>query len=500
MELSTTTKRGRKPNASKLAKAVSAMDTPDRFKLGEAGFIGTNMFAGVSNEEIKKELNFPYSIRTYKQMSYHSAINAAFTLYEVMIDKANWKVNAPINATAEELEQTEFIRTCMLDMEHSWRDFIKDALSMEVYGFSVHEKVFRKRYTSNGSLYNDGLIGWKKLPIRSQESINKFLMSEDGNDVIGVQQNTSLLRDPYLASSVTTASTINLPKKKILHFRAGRHRGDPFGRSLLRDAYLAWRYLIALEEIEAIGVSKDLSGTPILYIPPEYMRADASPEQKALYEQFKAMIRNFQNTQQTGAMLPQAFDERGNPLFKLDLLKGGGTKNFDTTKVKEYYKNLILTSLFADVLVMGQSSSGSYALGSIKTTLIGNAIESMLKSIKDVINSDLVRHTYELNGWDASRACSIDYDDLERNDLEGLSKFIQRVASVGLVVKDVETINRIRQAMGVDNVEMTDEELQKVLTPETSRASDGMAKGSGNGTSDEVSSLDSSANNLDNAA
>jgi phage gp29-like protein len=212
------------------------------------------------------------------------------------------------------------------------------------------------------------------------------------------------------------------------------------------------------------------------------------------------MIRNFQNTQQTGAMLPQAFDERGNPLFKLDLLKGGGTKNFDTTKVKEYYKNLILTSLFADVLVMGQSSSGSYALGSIKTTLIGNAIESMLKSIKDVINSDLVRHTYELNGWDASRACSIDYDDLERNDLEGLSKFIQRVASVGLVVKDVETINRIRQAMGVDNVEMTDEELQNVLTPETSRASDGMAKGSGNGTSDAVSSLDSSANNLDNAA
>jgi hypothetical protein len=47
---------------------------------------------------------------------------------------------------------------------------------------------------------------------------------------------------------------------------------------------------------------------------------------------------------------------------------------------------------------------------------------------------------------------------------------------------------------------MTDEELQKVLTPETSRASDGMAKGSGNGTSDSVASTDTSSLNAENAA
>lgn len=481
-------------------KAISPMNQPDRFKLGESGYIGTNLFAGVTQDEVKKELNFPYSIKTFKQMSYHSTVNAALTLYEAMVSKANWKVNPPRNATAEELKQTEFIESCMKDMEHSWVDFIKDVLSMQTFGFSLHEKVYRKRYYSNGSLYDDGLIGWKKLPIRSQETIVKFLQSEDGNDIIGVQQDANRVHDPYL-SNATSNSVVNIPASKIMLFRAGRHRGDPYGKSPLRDAYLAWRYLIALEEIEAIGVSKDLSGTPVLYIPPQYMQADATTEQKAIYEYYKAAMRNFQNTQQTSMILPQTYDvETKTPLFKLELLTNNGTKNFDTTKVKEYYKNLILTSLFADVLVMGQSNTGSYALGSIKTTLIGNAVESMLKSIKEVINKDLVRQTYELNGWDKARACEIDYDDLERNDLEALSKFIQRTASVGLVVKDVETVNRIRQAMGVDNVEMTDDEVRELLTPETSRASDGMAKGSGNGTSDNVSGNDNSSLNLDNSA
>lgn len=40
-------------------------------------------------------------------------------------------------------------------------------------------------------MHDDGLIGWKKLPIRAQESIQRFTFSEDGNELTGVIQDTT---------------------------------------------------------------------------------------------------------------------------------------------------------------------------------------------------------------------------------------------------------------------------------------------------------------------
>ena len=242
-----------------------------------------------------------------------------------------------------------------------------------------------------------------------------------------------------------------IPRSKFLHFRAGKHRGDPFGKSPLRDAYLAWRYIVALEEIEANGVAKDLVGLPILYLPPQYLSADASPEQKAIRAYYENAMANLQMNQQSAMILPNAYDpDTRQKIFELDLLSINGQKGFDTVKVKEYYKNLILTSLFADILVMGQSATGSFALGQVKNSLTGAAVESMIKTIKDVLNKDLIRQTYELNGWDTSRMCEIDYENLESVDAETFSKAVQRMGATGYLTKDLDVVNKVRTSIGVD--------------------------------------------------
>lgn len=470
----------------------------ERFKLGESGYLGLNVFNGVSKDEIKKELNFPDSLKTFKQMSYHSTINAALTLYESLISKATWVVRLPQGATEEEKQRAEFIRSCMDDMEHSWKEFVKDALSMNIFGFSIHEKVYRRRLKSNGSKFNDGLIGWKKLPIRNQETISKFLFSEDGNEIAGVKQDVALVEDPYSRYTNRKSTEVLLPKSKILLFRAGRHRGDPYGKSPLRDAYLAWRYLAVIEEIESNGVAKDISGLPVLYLPPQYLSTDAPPEQQAIRKYYEKALALLQQNQQSAMMLPQAFDpETRQPLFKLDLLSMEGKKSFDTTKIKEYYKNLILTSLFADILIMGQSSTGSFALGQVKNSLTGTAVESLVQGIKDVINKDLVKQTYELNGWDTSRMVEIDYDNLEDTDLETFSKAIQRVGSVGFLTKDLDVVNRIRESVGVDSLP-EDSDWEGLLSENESRASDGM-KTPGEGTSTSPGGSDNSVSNLENS-
>ena len=481
-----------------VTKAVSPLDQPERFRLGEVGALALRVFNGVTQDELRRELNWPNSITTYKQMSDHSAINAPLTLFSNIIAKATWVYKPPENATEEEKNQVKIINQMMGDMEHSWGDFIQDVLSSNVFGFCVNEKVYRKRYKANGSMYDDGIIGWKKLPIRVQESISKFIFSEDGNDVIGVQQNLSAINDIYNRFS-RKSNLINIPRSKFLLFRTGKHRGDPFGKSPLRDAYLAWRFLTQLEELEALGVAKDLNGIPVLRLPPQVLSADGSPENQDQRLYFENAIRNLQVGEQMGIILPALYDEQGKSLYDIELLSTDGKKNFDLNKIKEYYRGLIFISLFADILLQGVTTTGSFALGSIKNSLSGAYAERLISNIAEVIQNDLIRQTYEINSWPTERMGKLDFDNLDNTDVESLSKYLQRVASVGLLEKDRAVLNAVRQGIGIDPLPEDLPPQQDLLTPETSRSGDGMAT-PGEGTATNVSGQDTTSNNLENAA
>jgi len=480
---------------------ANTADIPERFKFSETGYLGLNVFDGVSQDELRRELNFPQSINTFKEMQYHSTINSALTLYSNLINKVDWTFKPPVDATPEEKEQCRIINEMMHDMEQPWTEFVSDVLSAQTFGFSVQEKVYRRRLKTSGSKYNDGVIAWRKLPIRNQETIEKFIFSSDGNEIKGVKQNLTRIHDQYNRFSGRTLQEVVLPRSKFMLFRAGKHKGDPFGKSPLRDAYIAWRYLTIIEEIESNSVAKDLVGLPVLSIPPQYMASDATPDQKAIYEYYKNAMRNLQLNQQSALIIPSIYDpETKQPLFKLDLLALDGKKGMDTGTVKEYYKNLILTSLFADILIMGQSTTGSFALGQIKNSLSGSAVEAMLKGIIDVLNTDLIRQTYELNGWDAARAGYFDYDNLEAEDLETFSKAVMRFASTSSVEADREVLNKVRRSMGVDPLPADLEPQEKYMPNFKSRSGDGSAAGGANGTSKGVASRDNSEANLENGA
>ena len=478
-----------------------AADT-GRFKLAEIGYSGLILFDGITVDEMRKELQFPNCIRTFKQMTYHPAVNTPLALFQHLIGKVEWEVVPPPNPTDEEKRQTEFIQQCLDDMDHPFKDFIKDALSSNIFGFSVHEKVFRRRLKSKGSMYDDGLIGLKKITLRNQETIEKFIFDEAGNEVIAVKQSVKNVRNNYGRYSGSRLKTdVIIPKEKFVLITTGNNRNDPYGKSPLRDVYLPWRYLTIIEEIEAAGIAKDLQGLPVMYIPAQYMAPDASPEQKAAYEAYKNIIRNIQNNSQSGLILPSNVDpETRQKLFSIELLSAEGKKNFDTVKIKEYYKTAIYTGLFADILVLGNNNVGSFALGQIKNSLTGSAVESMLDNIVEAFNRQVIRQLYELNGFDTSRHCRLDYDGLNNTDLETLSKAIQRIAAVGLVEKDREILNLARKAIGADPKPDDEPVDESILTGATSRSGDGMKEGLPSGTGYAVSSVDTSEANLENSA
>lgn len=472
--------------------------TPRKAPMKEVGYAGINLFNGVSKEELLRELNHPHSIKTFKQMSYHPAINTALSLYNSMITKATFRFVPPKDATSRELKQCELVASMFEDMDRPLSEVLIDIMTMTTYGFSIIEKVYKVRKRGQSD-FNDGFIGIKKLAYRSQESIDKFKFDKEGNDVTHVVQNLALVADPYNRYINRAVSEIEIPREKFLLFNIGRNTSNPYGQSPLRDVYLPWKYLTSIEELEATGVAKDLQGLPVLYLPAQYMSEDASPEQKAIFEQFKNVIRNLQQNTQSGVILPAAFDpETRNPLFKLELLSTeGGKKNYDTSKVKDYYRAMIFIGMNADILLMGNTETGSFALGSLKTSLTGGFVEGMLQRIVRVFNDDLIRQIYELNGWDVSRRCKMDYEGFEDVNVDEFSKAIQRIGAVGFLPKNIEVVNKILSTMNIDSLP-EDADLESLLPDQTTRAGDGMKEGMGSGTgSANGSSGDSTTSNTE---
>lgn len=488
----------KKTNQESIQKATS-VDSPDRFKLGEMGNLGVRIFDGVSQEEIRRELTYPFAVKTFKQMSYHSSIASALNLYEVLIAQAEFKVVEPENATVEEKAQTEFIRECLNDMEVTFAEVIRDFLSAQIYGFAISEKVFRRRLTSTGSKFNDGKIALRKLAHRSQDTIEKFIFDATGNEVIGVKQNLSFIQNNY-GRFENRETEVILPRSKYLHVKLGRHRGDPYGKSPLSQVYFAYKYLTTVEELEGTALAKDLVGIPVLKIPASYLASDADPQKKAVADSFKNMLRNIQQGAQSGILLPSdANEETKLPLFEFELAAANGKKLVDTSQLKTYYTNQIMTTLLADILIMGQGSTGSYALGSLKNNMVGAMCKYLLNSILEEINRDLIKQLYELNGFNTVRMCKIDSDSVEETPIEELSKAFQRAASTGLIELDRSVLNRVRDMLGIDTLPAEQEVQEDKLTGNTSKSGEGM-KTAGEGTSKSPSGTDTSSNNADNAA
>lgn len=157
-------------------------------------------------------------------------------------------------------------------------------------------------------------------------------------------------------------------------------------------------------------------------------------------------------------------------------------------------------ALRADLLKMGQDKVGSYALAGSKTNIVAMAIEDVLQEIADVLNHDLIRHTYELNGWDVTKAPVFKYGDLDDVSLDEFSKALQRMAATSSVEIDREMLNLSRKAMGAKPLAEDLPPQKEYLPAFASRSGDGLAKGSGNGTSDQPAGRDNSTSNAENSA
>jgi hypothetical protein len=488
------------PEANAPTGASAAALSPDpsatipRIKLGESGFTGLKVASNRIIEEQQRAFRYPDFINTVAEMSHNPTIGAATNVWRMMISRVKWDVQAPKGADETLVQRAAIVRTMMDDMEgQSWASFIEEVIPYLWYGFDVHEIVMRRRLFVNGSKYNDGLVGLKKLAPRAQDTIAGWVFSPDGSDLLGCQQSFQFLpginQQIYQSRIDPTTGRIFIPREKFLLFSASSTKGNPEGNSIFKNIYLAYKQLSLLQDQELLGIAKDVQGILKIEIPPRYLDVNASDADKAVISSFQQIIDNYNAGTQRGLLVPQMYDQETKlPLFSYTLMESKGGAKYDTESVIRRLQGDILSALSVDILKLGAEGSGSFSLAESKSSVLALAIDYRLREIAQVLSQHLMRLIFQMNGWDCASLPEFIYKDVEEVSLEEFSKAIQRVFSTSAIEIDRPVLNRVREVLGIP-LKGDDEPVDKEMLPASisgvaSSAGKGMEVGTtGDGTS-----------------
>lgn len=479
-----------------------------RLSLGEQGFVGLKVFNKQIIDEANKAFIYPNFIRTVNEIRYNTTVGAAMNVYRMLLSRVRWDVEPPIGATEEELARVDAVRSMMDDMEHSWASFIESVVPYLEYGFGINEKVLRRRLARNGSKHNDGLVGIRKLPIRNQDTIVGWVFSEDGADLLKVEQTLQNLENAYRFQNRTNdVGRIEIDRDKFLLFSASANKGNPQGNSIYKNVFLAYKRMEILQDQELLGIAKDIQGILKIEAPPQYLDPQSSAENRAVGSGFMSIIDNYNNGTQRGLYVPRIIDpETKLPLFTYELLEAKGIAKYDIESVIRRLQTDILTALNVDVLRLGNDGTGSFSLAESKTSILSLAIDYRLREIQQVLNSDLMRTIYAANGWECTRLPTFSYVDVEEVDIAEFSSAVQRIFATSAIEMDREVMNKIRKVFGVaalpDDMPVQEDKLPANVTGQSSKSGEGMKSGAGDGTRKNAisGSGDSSVANKENAA
>ena len=409
-------------------------------KLTHLGIVGLRQNSGNVYEEFLPELRWPRAGKIYQQMADNDpVVGAILYLAEMLIRGAEWRVDAASDSQ-EDKDAAEFLQQCMDDMEESWAATISEILSMLTYGWSFHEILYKIRRGPKEnnpkykSKFSDGKFGWRGFPIRSQASWDSWEFDDDTGELL-----------TFIQRPEPNMQEIRIPIDKGLLFRTRVSRGNPEGKSLLRNAYRPYYFKQRFEEIEGIGIERDLAGLPVLQTPEELDLWDTDdPEMvslKAMAEELVASVRRDSNE---GIILPAGWE--------LSLLNAPSSRQINIGDVIERYDNRIAITMLSDIVLIGNGSkAGSFAMADVKQSMLCNALQAQLYNIADVFNQKAVPQLFEFNSWEMEEYPRIVPGQIATPSLKEVALMLRAMQLD--ITQDTELNNYLRSLMAMPQLD-----------------------------------------------
>lgn len=421
--------------------------------LSESGMSGLQFSTGVIDEEQDPRLRGKGLVTVMRDMSDNDpTVGAIVFAITQLLRQVKWDVIEAEGGSSE--EDAIFLRENLGDMSHSWADFVAEIFSMVIYGYSLFEICYKVRGGSKGkhsSRYSDKKYGWRKLAVRSQDSVDRWEFDKKGGLLGVIQKPPPDYRD------------IRIPIEKLLLFRTTTYKSNPEGRSLLRNAFRPWRFKKRIEAVEGLGIERDLAGLPVAKIPPEFLRDDATATQVQIRTAIETVLKNVRQDEQAGILWPLAYDEDGNEMFQLELMNSGGARTFATTDIIQRYDQRIAQVVLADFILLGHEKVGSFALSSDKTDVFAVALGALLDHVEDTINRFAIPRLWEINGMSTENMPTVKHGDIERPNLTELSQFLTSLGQAGMpLFPDANLEAYLRTAAGLPDPTEDAQEMAEV--------------------------------------
>ena len=406
--------------------AVNGTGRPDAVPLMRTiGRPGLSLYSGQVIETRLREFSGDQWVATLAEMvETDPTIGGILQAIELLVRQVPFYVE-PGDESDEAIADAEFVEECLDDMSFSWADTLSEILTFLPFGWAYMEITYKYRGGDDPdpmrqSRYSDNRVGWRKWSLRGQETRTRWEVDSEGG-IQGMWQRTPPDYEEVL-----------IPISKALLFRTSTRLNNPEGRSILRNAYTPWYYMTNIQRIEAVGIERDLAGLPVAYIPADYMTPNATPDKKSVFATMQDIVTKIRRDENEGLVMPMAYDENGNPLFKLELLASSGGRQFDTNTTVERYKKDITMASLADFMLLGHGQIGSFALASSKTDLFATALGAWLDVICSTITQYEIPRLLRLNGRRWKVLPKLVHGDIESMDLTELGDYITKLAGVGV--------------------------------------------------------------------
>lgn len=501
-----------KPSVNKTSVTKAAPQAPNAKQEAslalspEIGSLGLNSISKFTAFLHNHETKFPESIRTFREMGEDPDVATALDATYTFVDRAFFNFNIGCNqSSAKSRKAAKFVDYCLRNMEAPLRQYIRSLLSYKQYGFAAAEKVYMKDTDPKSPYFGSWRL--QKLAFRPQDTIDliePFTYSDDGRTILTLNQNilASMLSKALPQSLVGKHS---IPMQKVLLIGNNITDSNPLGVSPLAAVYGSWREKTLIQEFEVIGVSKDLGGMPVLMVPSSILnRASLNPngEEAESLRVLQANIANLHAGEQAYMVLPSdVYDATSMRQYDLVFQGVAGTgKQFDTQAlIKQRQMDIFNRFGAGNLITTGSDSDG-------EGSLLSRYIERDVSLVCEAINTQIIPQLLALNDIVVSPEDIPIFSagSINDPDLEVVSAALQRIVGTKALPMTPEVINEFLAMVGLkyripDSIVSDPEQFQEFVTQfmgdPTSRSGDGIAAGSGNGTSTSPATIDTSVAN-----
>lgn len=423
----------------------AAMSVP---AMAEIGVSGLRHVGGQVHEEFLRDLRGPKGMQTIREMIDNSPIiGAVLWVYESLLRNLTWRVEPPAALAKDTQAQAvaAFVEECLVDMETDWEDALSEILTMLPFGWSACEPVYKLRHGMDGqapetrSKFKDGRVGLRKMPLRAQESLWEWNITDAG-DVKGFTQ--QVLWGSYGGQRY-------IPREKFFHFRTRSVKNNPEGRSILRTAYTDWYAIKHHERMEAIGHERDATGVPVIGVPPEVM--DTSSQDAGILarrNEAKRLGRHLRTNEESCVLLPRQFDADRNPLWTVELLKSPGTRQFDANSIIERRQRNIFLATNTDFLLLGHEQAGTRSLSEEKREIFAAAVNAIADRIAGVFNREVFPQLVALNGFPPELTpCMVPSSVQRTPTIQEVAEAVPQLAGAGMTFFPDEELENDLRAM-----------------------------------------------------